>query len=131
MLPQKERLSASDLRLRPLRAVPFLYGTIKLLPHPPQGPSNQGNPAKVKNTAHFKAAVVTAKRTFRSAPLRNSARRRVYAAIRALPKSLLTDLRVVVYPTRAVIDAPFTDVVEHLGVALKKLRSIGEFTKSR
>lgn len=101
MLPKRKRLGKAGLSLRPGRAFPFSFGSVRILPGEP------------------KSAVIVSKKVFPRAVDRNRLRRRVYRALGSLCGRGLVARACIVYPDRKALVAPFETLASALQEALQ------------
>lgn len=99
MLPKSKRATRAIFSTKPVKRVAFAFGTASLYP---------GTPPRV--------AVVVSKKLARTAPVRNRLRRRVYSALHTIVPAL--KMSVVVYPTRAALTAPLSELRTALAESL-------------
>ena len=100
MLPKAQRLTRDNFAKRPLRNVPFPFGSLKLL------------------EGKAKAAVVVSKKIAPRAVTRNLIRRRIYAILREEMKKGRLQHALVVYPNKRAVAAPFAALKTELERAL-------------
>ena len=98
MLPKRQRLTKKDFPIRAARRVSFAFGSISFM------------------SGSSRAAVVVSKKIAPSAVVRNTMRRRMYAALKPL---LSPGRAIVVYPNKKAITAKAAD----LRAALKEILS--------
>ncbi|MBI3573943.1 ribonuclease P protein component [Candidatus Kaiserbacteria bacterium] len=92
MLPKAQRLSRKDFLKRPLRAIAFPYGSVKIF------------------FGDARAAVVISKKTAPKAVTRNALRRRIYSILQPLLVGVGTQHGFIVYPNKKALTAPFPEL---------------------
>ncbi|PIR85072.1 hypothetical protein COU15_02770 [Candidatus Kaiserbacteria bacterium CG10_big_fil_rev_8_21_14_0_10_45_20] len=102
MLPKQKRIRKEDFpQKKPLARGAFSWGTVSLF----SGES-------------FAVAVIVSKKVFKTAVMRNKARRRVYMAVKKVGAE--PDARLLVYPNRGFFDTSFRSMQEDIRTFLSK-----------